>query len=66
LEHAADCRTVAKRYNISKEAQDEYGVRSQQRAPPHRQRASFKDEIVPMTTIMGVIDKNTGAIAPAK
>ncbi len=54
--------TVAKRYNISKEAQDEYGVRSQQRAAAAQAAGKFKDEIVPMTTTMGVIDKNTSAI----
>jgi acetyl-CoA C-acetyltransferase len=55
--------TVAKRYNISKEAQDEYGVRSQQRAAAGQAAGKFKDEIAPMTTIMGVIDKSTGAIS---
>ena len=55
--------TVAKRYNISKEAQDEYGVRSQLRAAAGQAAGKFKDEIVPMTTTMGVVDKNTGAIA---
>ncbi|MDP9089894.1 MAG: acetyl-CoA C-acyltransferase [Pseudomonadota bacterium] len=55
--------TVAKRYNISKEAQDEYGVRSQQRAAAGQAAGKFKDEIAPMTTTMGVIDKNTGAIS---
>jgi acetyl-CoA C-acetyltransferase len=54
--------TVAKRYNISKEAQDEYGVRSQQRAAAGLAAGKFKDEIAPMTTTMGVVDKNTGAI----
>jgi acetyl-CoA C-acetyltransferase len=54
--------TVAKRYNISKEAQDEYGVRSQQRAAAGQAAGKFQDEIVPMTTTMGVVDKNTGAI----
>jgi acetyl-CoA C-acetyltransferase len=54
---------VAKRYNISKEAQDEYGVRSQLRAAAGQAAGKFKDEIVPMTTTMGVADKNTGAIA---
>jgi acetyl-CoA C-acetyltransferase len=54
--------TVAKRYNVSKEAQDEYGVRSQQRAAAAREAGKFKDEIVPMTTIMGVADKSTGAM----
>ncbi|HTD72933.1 MAG TPA: acetyl-CoA C-acyltransferase [Steroidobacteraceae bacterium] len=54
--------TVAKRYNISKESQDEYGVRSQQRAAAGQAAGKFKDEIAPMTTIMGVTDKNTGTI----
>jgi acetyl-CoA C-acetyltransferase len=54
--------TVAKRYNISKEAQDEYGVRSQLRAAAAQAAGKFKDEIAPMTTTMGVVDKTTGAI----
>jgi acetyl-CoA C-acetyltransferase len=54
---------VAKRYNIAKEAQDEYGVRSQLRAAAAQAAGKFKDEIAPMTTTMGVIDKNTGAIS---
>jgi acetyl-CoA C-acetyltransferase len=54
---------VAKRYNISKEAQDEYGVRSQLRAAAAQAAGRFKDEIAPMTTTMGVIDKNTGAVS---
>ena len=48
---------VAKRYNIAKLAQDEYGVRSQQRAAA---AGKFNHEIVPMTTVMGVVDKATG------
>lgn len=47
---------VAKRYGISKEAQDEYGVRSQQRAATAQEAGKFKDEIVPMKTTMGVVD----------
>ena len=47
---------VAKRYGISKEAQDEYGVRSQHRAAAAREAGKFKDEIVPMKTTMGVVD----------
>ena len=54
--------TVAKRYQISKQAQDEYGVRSQLRAAAAQAAGKFKDEIAPMTTIMGVVDKATGAI----
>jgi acetyl-CoA C-acetyltransferase len=54
--------TVAKRYAISKQAQDEYGVRSQQRAAAAQAAGKFKDEIVPMTTVMGVADKASGSI----
>jgi acetyl-CoA C-acetyltransferase len=53
---------VIKRYNIPKLAQDEYGVRSQQRAFAAAAAGKFKDEIVPMTTIMGVVDKASGRI----
>ena len=53
---------VAKRYNISKEAQDQYGVNSQLRAAAAQAAGRFVDEIAPMTTIMGVVDKVTGAI----
>jgi acetyl-CoA C-acetyltransferase len=53
---------VAKRYSIPKLAQDEYGVRSQQRAAAAHAAGRFADEIVPMTTVMGVVDKDTGRI----
>ena len=51
---------VAKRYNISRELQDEYGVRSQLRAAAGQAAGKFDDEIVPMTTVMGVVDKASG------
>jgi acetyl-CoA C-acetyltransferase len=54
--------TVAKRYHISRQAQDEYGVRSQLRAAAAQAAGHFSDEIVAMKTIMGVVDKTTGAI----
>jgi len=53
--------TVAKRYGISREAQDRYGVQSQQRAAKAREAGAFDHEIVPLTTTMKVVDKNTGA-----
>src|SRR6202453_3240872 len=53
---------VAKRYHIAKEAQDEYGVRSQLRAAAGQAAGKFKDEIVPMTTLMGVADKASGSL----
>jgi acetyl-CoA C-acetyltransferase len=51
---------VAKRYNISKERQDEYGVQSQQRAAAAQAAGRFNDEIVPMKVTAGVVDKATG------
>ena len=54
--------TVAKRYNISRERQDAYGVQSQQRAFAAQNAGKFNDEIVPMTTIMGVADKASGML----
>jgi acetyl-CoA C-acetyltransferase len=53
---------VIQRYKIPKLAQDEYGVRSQQRAAAAQAAGLFADEIVPMTTIMGVVDKTTGRL----
>jgi acetyl-CoA C-acetyltransferase len=52
---------VAKTYGISREQQDRYGVRSQQRAAAARDAGKFDDEIAPMTTTMKVVDKATGA-----
>jgi acetyl-CoA C-acetyltransferase len=51
---------VAKKYGISRDKQDEFGVRSQTRAAKARAEGKFKDEIVPITTKMKVVDKNTG------
>ncbi|HZP91795.1 MAG TPA: acetyl-CoA C-acyltransferase [Burkholderiales bacterium] len=51
---------VSRRYRIDREAQDRYGVQSQQRATAARAAGRFKDEIVPLATRMKVIDKNTG------
>jgi len=50
---------VAKRYNISKERQDEYGVRSQLRAAKARDQGLFIDEIAPIKVTMGVADTDT-------
>jgi acetyl-CoA acetyltransferase family protein len=53
--------TVAKRYGITRELQDEYGARSQQRAFAAQEAGKFNDEIVPITR-MGVVDKASGRI----
>lgn len=54
--------TVAKRYNISKARQDEYGVQSQLRAAAAAAAGKFNDEIVPITVTMGVADAKTGQL----
>jgi len=52
---------VADRYGISREAQDEYALQSQQRTGAAQAEGRFDAEIVPMTTTMIVTDKATGA-----
>lgn len=54
---------VAKRYGISREAQDEYALMSQQRTAAAQQAGLFEHEIVPMTARMKVQDKATGEIS---
>jgi acetyl-CoA C-acetyltransferase len=53
---------VAKRYDISRERQDEYGTRSQQRAAAALAAGKFTDEIAPIKVVMGVADKDTARI----
>jgi acetyl-CoA C-acetyltransferase len=52
---------VAKKYNISREQQDRYGVESQRKAAAARAAGKFDDEIVPTSTKMKVVDKASGA-----
>lgn len=54
---------VAKRYAISRERQDEYGVRSQQLASAALVAGVFDTEIIPVTTTMRITDKETGAVS---
>ena len=51
---------VAKRYNISREAMDQYGAASQQKASAALEKGLFKDEIAPIKVTMGVADKVMG------
>jgi acetyl-CoA C-acetyltransferase len=51
---------VAERYGISREAQDEYALQSQQRTAQAQAEGRHNAEIVPTTTIMTVTDKETG------
>ena len=52
---------VAKKYGITREAQDAYVVQSQQRVAAATAAGKFAEEIVPFTTKMKVTDKATGA-----
>jgi acetyl-CoA acetyltransferase family protein len=51
---------VAKRYRISREAQDEYSLISQQRIARAQQDGFFKDELAPMQVRRAILDKKTG------
>ena len=51
---------VAKRYNIGRDAMDEYGAASQQKATAALEAGLFKAEIVPITVTAGVADKVMG------
>ena len=51
---------VAKRYNVSREYQDEYALQSQQRVAAAQAAGKYKDEIVPMKTKMKKVNKETG------
>ncbi len=54
---------VARRYNISRETQDEFAVQSQQRTAAAQAAGKLDDEIVPLPSSMGVMDKETGEIS---
>jgi len=52
---------VARRFGISREAQDEYSVESQRRTALGQEQGKFDDEIVPITAIRNIVDKS-GAV----
>jgi acetyl-CoA C-acetyltransferase len=54
---------VAKRYGVSREAQDAYALSSQQRTAHGQQAGLFDDEIVPLTTIKEVANRETGEVS---
>ncbi|RBP00869.1 acetyl-CoA C-acetyltransferase [Roseiarcus fermentans] len=54
---------VAERYGISREAQDAFALQSQQRTVAAQAAGLFDAEIVPLSTVMKVADKATGAIS---
>jgi acetyl-CoA acyltransferase len=53
---------VAKRYKISREAQDEYSLSSQQRTARAQKDGFFKDELAPMQVERGILDKVSGQV----
>ena len=53
---------VADRYNVSREAQDEYSLQSQQRTAAAQQAGKFADEIVPMDVVWAKPNKETGEV----
>ncbi|WP_372674963.1 acetyl-CoA C-acyltransferase, partial [Aquicoccus sp.] len=55
--------TVAQRYGVSREDQDAYALQSQQRTAAAQEAGKFDDEIVPLTTTMGVMDKETKEVS---
>lgn len=55
--------TVAQRYGISRERQDEYALQSQQRTAAAQENGLFDDEIVSVSTTHKVKDKETGEVS---
>ena len=54
---------VAKRYGIAREVQDQYALQSQQRTAAAQAAGKFDDEIVPLPSTMGVMDRETKEIS---
>jgi acetyl-CoA C-acetyltransferase len=57
---------VARRYKISREVQDQYGARSQQRAAAALAAGKFEDEIAPIEVVMGTADPDTKRLGTRK
>jgi acetyl-CoA C-acetyltransferase len=57
---------VAKRYGISREAQDEYALESQRRTAAAQEAGRFEREIAPLTTRKASVDKDTKAVSYAE
>ncbi len=55
--------TVADRYGITREEQDEYALSSQERTAAAQEAGRFDDEIVPLSTVMKVQDRETKEIS---
>lgn len=55
--------TVAKRYGVGRDEQDEYALQSQQRTAAAQQARRFAEELAPMASTKAVVNKETGAIS---
>jgi len=60
MEMGVTAEIVAKRYNITRQAQDEYSLGSQQRTARAQQEGFFAQEITPFRVTMAILDKKTG------
>jgi acetyl-CoA C-acetyltransferase/acetyl-CoA acyltransferase len=60
LQMGMTAETVAEEFDVSREAQDEYAARSQQRAVDATKSGRFDDEIVPIETDAGTITEDEG------
>jgi len=58
--------TVAKRYSVSRESQDEYALSSQLRCAEAQNNNLYDDEIAPMRTVMKVLDKESGEVSDSE
>ena len=65
MEMGNTAEVVARRYNVTREAQDEYALQSQQRYAAAVEAGWIAEEIVPMAATMHVVDKATGAESQA-
>jgi acetyl-CoA C-acetyltransferase len=68
LEHAyipmlQTAEIVAKKYGVSREEQDKYALEAQRRTARAQELGLFDREIVPLTTTMAMVDKETGAVS---
>ena len=54
---------VARRYNISRQVQDLYSLESQKRTAAAQQAGTFDDEIIPVTTKMAVLNRDTNEVS---
>jgi acetyl-CoA acyltransferase len=60
MQMGVTAEVVAKRHNVSRKAQDEYSLASQQRTARAQQEGFFTAEIAPMRVTMAVLDKKAG------